>query len=49
MLDQAKATLEQTLTALRSDIEAGTPIIGIEPSCVSVFRDEMTNLLGEKS
>jgi Fe-S oxidoreductase len=34
------------LVALRSDIEAGTPIIGIEPSCVSVFRDEMTNLLG---
>jgi FAD/FMN-containing dehydrogenase/Fe-S oxidoreductase len=46
MLDQAKATLEQTLVALRDDIAAGTPIIGIEPSCVSVFRDEMTNLLG---
>ena len=49
MLDQAKATLEQTLSALRSDIEAGTPIIGIEPSCVSVFRDEMTNLLGKNA
>ncbi|HET8888923.1 MAG TPA: FAD-linked oxidase C-terminal domain-containing protein [Candidatus Angelobacter sp.] len=49
MLDQAKATLEQTLTALRIDIEAGTPIIGIEPSCVSVFRDEMTNLLGKNA
>ena len=47
MLDQAKATLEQTLAALRTDIEAGTPVIGIEPSCVSVFRDEMTNLLGK--
>ncbi len=46
MLDQARATLERTLTALRSDIEAGTPVIGLEPSCVSVFRDEMTNLLG---
>src|SRR5579859_1049243 len=46
MLDRARATLEQTLVALRDDIEAGTPIIGIEPSCVSVFRDEMTNLLG---
>jgi Fe-S oxidoreductase len=32
---------------LRPDIEAGTPVIGIEPSCVSVFRDEMTNLLGK--
>ena len=49
MLDLAKATLEQTLAALRSDIEAGTPIIGIEPSCVSVFRDEMTNLLGKNT
>jgi Fe-S oxidoreductase len=47
MLDQARATLEQTLTALHSDIEAGTPIVGLEPSCVSVFRDEMTNLLGK--
>ncbi len=46
MLDKAKATLEQTLAVLRSDIAAGTPIIGLEPSCVSVFRDEMTNLLG---
>jgi len=46
MLSQAKAALEQTLAAMRVDIEAGTPIIGIEPSCVSVFRDEMTNLLG---
>ncbi|HLK52453.1 MAG TPA: FAD-linked oxidase C-terminal domain-containing protein, partial [Candidatus Angelobacter sp.] len=47
MLDQARATLEQTLAGLSSDIEAGTPIVGLEPSCVSVFRDEMTNLLGK--
>jgi FAD/FMN-containing dehydrogenase/Fe-S oxidoreductase len=47
MLDRAKATLEQTLLALRNDIETDTPVIGIEPSCVSVFRDEMTNLLGK--
>ena len=45
MLDEAKATLEQMLAALRPVLEGGTPIIGIEPSCVSVFRDEMTNLL----
>jgi Fe-S oxidoreductase/FAD/FMN-containing dehydrogenase len=49
MLDRAKAALEQTLAALRADIEAGTPIVGIEPSCVSVFRDEMTNLLGRNA
>ncbi|HEY2498078.1 MAG TPA: FAD-binding and (Fe-S)-binding domain-containing protein [Candidatus Angelobacter sp.] len=49
MLDKAKATLEQTLAVLRSDIDAGTPVIGLEPSCVSVFRDEMTNLLGKNT
>lgn len=46
MLQKARATLEQTLAALRSHIDAGKLIIGLEPSCVSVFRDEMTNLLG---
>ncbi len=44
---EARATLKHTLSALRADIAAGTPIIGLEPSCVSVFRDEMTNLLGK--
>jgi Fe-S oxidoreductase len=46
MLDTARAMLKQVLLALRGQIGAGTPIIGLEPSCVSVFRDEMTNLLG---
>jgi FAD/FMN-containing dehydrogenase/Fe-S oxidoreductase len=49
MLDEARATLLHTLSALRADIAAGTPIIGLEPSCVSVFRDEMTNLLGKNN
>ncbi len=46
MLDTARSLLEQVLTVLGPHIAAGTPIIGLEPSCVSVFRDEMTNLLG---
>jgi FAD/FMN-containing dehydrogenase/Fe-S oxidoreductase len=46
MLDTARAMLKQVLVALRGQIGGGTPIIGLEPSCVSVFRDEMTNLLG---
>jgi Fe-S oxidoreductase len=33
------------LRELRDDIRAGTPIVGLEPSCVSVFRDEAPNLL----
>jgi FAD/FMN-containing dehydrogenase/Fe-S oxidoreductase len=40
----AKALLKRTLTALAPDIEAGTPIVGLEPSCVAVFRDELPNL-----
>src|SRR5581483_6613071 len=44
-LDRAKATLLRVLDALRGDIEAGTPVVGLEPSCVAVFRDEMLDLL----
>jgi FAD/FMN-containing dehydrogenase/Fe-S oxidoreductase len=44
-LSLAKSQLEQILDTLRPDIRAGVPIIGLEPSCVTVFRDELTNLL----
>lgn len=43
-LDQAKTQLQQILSALAPDIEAGTPVVVLEPSCASVFRDELTNL-----
>lgn len=32
------------LDRLRADIRAGTPVIGIEPSCTAAFRDELPNL-----
>ena len=44
-LDMAKRQLAQIIDALRDEIRAGTPIVGIEPSCVAVFRDELPNLL----
>lgn len=44
MLDTAKALLREILDTLRPAIQAGIPIVGLEPSCVSVFRDELTNL-----
>jgi Fe-S oxidoreductase len=44
MLDQAKRQLREILTALRSEIRAGTPVIALEPSCGAVFRDELINL-----
>jgi hypothetical protein len=44
MLDLAKRQLREIMRTLRPAIEAGVPIIGLEPSCVSVFRDELYNL-----
>jgi FAD/FMN-containing dehydrogenase/Fe-S oxidoreductase len=44
-LGQAKRLLKTVLRDLRPAIRAGVPIVGLEPSCVSVFRDEATNLL----
>src|SRR5438067_3039206 len=40
MLDLAKRLVRQTVRALRDEIAAGTPIVGMEPSCIAVFRDE---------
>ncbi len=45
MLDRAELYLRRILAALRPEIEAGIPIVVLEPSCAAVFRDEMTNLL----
>jgi FAD/FMN-containing dehydrogenase/Fe-S oxidoreductase len=44
MLDRAKQYLEQIMSALGPQIEAGVPIVVLEPSCASVFRDELRNL-----
>ncbi|HEX6630231.1 MAG TPA: FAD-binding and (Fe-S)-binding domain-containing protein [Gemmatimonadaceae bacterium] len=44
MLDRAKDYLRRVLRALRDEIARGTPLVGLEPSCVSVFRDELGNL-----
>jgi FAD/FMN-containing dehydrogenase/Fe-S oxidoreductase len=45
MLDTAKDYLLKILSALAPQLAAGTPIVVLEPSCASVFRDELTNLL----
>jgi Fe-S oxidoreductase len=36
--------LLEILDQLEPEIEAGIPVIGLEPSCVAVFRDELVNL-----
>jgi len=47
MIPQAKEYLKRILHALGTQIDAGLPIVVLEPSCVSVFRDELRNLFPE--
>jgi Fe-S oxidoreductase len=44
MVDLAKRYLRKILDALEDDILRGTPVVGIEPSCLAVFRDELKGL-----
>ena len=44
MLEEAKQLWRDILVALRPEIEAGVPVVGLEPSCVAAFRDELKNL-----
>lgn len=43
-LDKAKSLLRETLDALGPALDEGLPVIGLEPSCVSVFRDELLGM-----
>ncbi|HEY8847918.1 MAG TPA: heterodisulfide reductase-related iron-sulfur binding cluster, partial [Thermoanaerobaculia bacterium] len=43
-LGQAKSLLREVMSELRPELDEGVPIIGLEPSCISVFRDELHNL-----
>jgi Fe-S oxidoreductase len=45
MLSTAHRYLEQLLDGLSEWIHAGVPVVGIEPSCVAVFRDELPGML----
>lgn len=47
MLTLAKRTLRGVLRALRPALRADIPVVGLEPSCISVFRDELPNLFPE--
>ncbi|QNP74368.1 FAD-binding protein [Streptomyces roseirectus] len=44
-LDVAKRVLRRTLRVLRPYLDAGTPVIGLEPSCTAVFRGDLPELL----
>ena len=44
MLDMAKTWLRDILSTLGPAIDDGVPIVGLEPSCATVFRDELKEL-----
>ena len=41
LLDTARSYLRNVLDRVRAEIEAGLPFIFLEPSCASVFKDEL--------
>lgn len=44
-LDLAERYLRDTLDVVRDEVRAGTPVVGMEPSCLAVFKDELPNML----
>jgi Fe-S oxidoreductase len=44
-LDGARRQLRRSVAALDAAVRAGTPIVGLEPSCTAVLRGEITELL----
>ncbi|MEK6397881.1 MAG: (Fe-S)-binding protein, partial [Terriglobus sp.] len=42
-LDEAKNYLRRVLDTFANEIDAGLPVIMLEPSCATVFRDELLN------
>jgi Fe-S oxidoreductase len=45
MLDTARGLWTETIAALAPALREGMPIVGLEPACVSAFRDELPNLM----
>ncbi|MBZ6075620.1 FAD-binding and (Fe-S)-binding domain-containing protein [Microvirga puerhi] len=46
-LGTAKRLWRQTMTVLGEEIRAGTPLIGLEPACLTSFKDELINFYPE--
>ncbi len=44
-LDLARKYLNNVLDAMSADIDAETPMVVLEPSCCSVFRDELNGMM----
>jgi FAD/FMN-containing dehydrogenase/Fe-S oxidoreductase len=44
-VDEARVEAERTLAALLPYVEEGMPVLGLEPSCLFSFRDEIPSLM----
>jgi FAD/FMN-containing dehydrogenase/Fe-S oxidoreductase len=44
-VDEARAEAERTVAALLPYVEEGMPVLGLEPSCLFSFRDEIPSLV----
>jgi len=44
-VDEARREMQRTLTALAPYVKRGVPVIGLEPSCLLSFRDELPALV----
>ena len=49
MLDRAEQYLDETLRCLKPQIDAGMPMVVLEPSCCSVFKDELLELMPDRN
>jgi Fe-S oxidoreductase len=45
MLDEGRELFRQALDELAPAVEQGIPVVGVEPSCVAAFRDELPLLM----
>jgi len=45
MVNRAKTEMRRTTDAFRTALDAGKTIVGLEPSCTLMFRDEAVNLI----
>jgi FAD/FMN-containing dehydrogenase/Fe-S oxidoreductase len=48
-VDQARLEAERTIAALAPFVERGVPILGLEPSCLFTFRDEIPAMIASES
>ncbi|HEX5078555.1 MAG TPA: FAD-linked oxidase C-terminal domain-containing protein [Geminicoccaceae bacterium] len=45
LVEEARAELRRTLTSLTPWLERSVPVVGLEPSCLFTFRDELAAIL----